>query len=100
MASTDDKPRETPVLDYGRPQSDPRSPRCRRWGCALAIASFMALCFAGVGSDFVRIPAPKKIALTAGVLVVLALLTHGTRAHQGGSGSLACCGWCLGSCRC
>lgn len=64
-------------LDYAAPAGDAVPAKCRGWGCALAFVVFMAAALAGVGSDLVRIPVAKKAVLSAAMLVVFALLTHG-----------------------
>lgn len=77
-----------PILDYTGPAGpDPRVVRSRRWGWVIAIASVLVCGFAGVGSDFVRIPMGKKCVLTLVTLIALWLLIHGwsdsSRAYRG-----------------
>ena len=68
-------PRE--VLDYAKPQpwkAEATSERLTLVICALAAALFVAMGLAGVASDRVRIPLPKKVALTVAAAIVSALV--------------------------
>ena len=72
------------TLDYANPRDDARSRT--RWDCAILITANVLAClwplvagFAGVSSDYVRIPLAKKVALSTSALVisVLLLAVHG-----------------------
>jgi hypothetical protein len=85
-----DRPPE--VLDYASDAqtrgSNAASARVTRTACVLAAGLLFAFGAAGVASDRIRIPVPKKIALTVAAITVSALLLRVRAGRSYGCGLL------------